>query len=390
MSDPVKPQVVYLSASQVPSETANSVHVMKMCAAMSRWGVGVTLVADHGTYSTDPFEFYDVERSFRLVQTPLSRRGPYALRHVLRALFAMSVVMRLLLRGALGSSDSNLAVYARDVPSLSLVRLLRVNFILELHDLPHVTSERSKRNRLRSKLVDSALRDERLLQVVVITEALRRDLLSRGWSSLADRTVVAEDAADPPGTCLEPPVDDGPGVGYVGSLGPGRGLEIIEQVALELPDVTFHIVGGRQHQLPEWIRRFATCPNVVMHGFVPQKSLPCKYRLFSVALAPYQPSVPGHQGDDTGAWMSPLKLFEYMSYGKAIIASDIAVLREVMNENNAVLVDPNNPSGWAAAVERLLCDVELLNRLASGAATDFARRYTWEARARRILQVLLP
>ena len=64
---------------------------------------------------------------------------------------------------------------------------------------------------------------------------------------------------------------------------------------------------------------------------------------------PYQAKVSiGVKGHDTGRWMSPMKMFEYMAAGVPVISSDLAVLREILiNEKNALLVSPPIPLNGA-------------------------------------------
>ena len=57
-------------------------------------------------------------------------------------------------------------------------------------------------------------------------------------------------------------------------------------------------------------------------------------------------SILRNSDSDTGKFMSPLKIFEYMSHKKAIIASDLPVIREVLNERNSVLVKSDDINLW--------------------------------------------
>ena len=50
-------------------------------------------------------------------------------------------------------------------------------------------------------------------------------------------------------------------------------------------------------------------------------------------------------GTNLADWISPLKMFEYMAQGKAIVASDLPMLREVLrNGENALLCDSDDPA----------------------------------------------
>ena len=63
---------------------------------------------------------------------------------------------------------------------------------------------------------------------------------------------------------------------------------------------------------------------------------------------PYSRRTVAHGGITTD-WMSPLKMFEYMAAARPIVASDLPALREVLNENNALLIPPDNATALAAA-----------------------------------------
>ena len=62
---------------------------------------------------------------------------------------------------------------------------------------------------------------------------------------------------------------------------------------------------------------------------------------------------------------SPLKLFEYMAAMRAIVASDLPSIREVLRDNeHALLVAPGDADALAAAITRVLDDRPLAERLA--------------------------
>ena len=74
--------------------------------------------------------------------------------------------------------------------------------------------------------------------------------------------------------------------------------------------------------------------------------------------------------------MSPIKIFEYMSYKKAIIASDMPVLREILNERNSILVDPSKIKDWIGAIEKLK-SYQQRDKISNQAIIDF-KEYTWK------------
>jgi len=82
--------------------------------------------------------------------------------------------------------------------------------------------------------------------------------------------------------------------------------------------------------------------------------------------------------------MSPLKIFEYMASQRPIAASDLPSLREVLNEENSVLIEPDNPRSLAEGVKNILQNVKFADKISKQAYSD-VQKYTWEKRAERIL-----
>ncbi|HEX2992062.1 MAG TPA: glycosyltransferase, partial [Anaerolineales bacterium] len=87
---------------------------------------------------------------------------------------------------------------------------------------------------------------------------------------------------------------------------------------------------------------------------------------------------------DSAAVASPMKMFEYMAAGRAIVSSDLPVIREVLNESNAVFCRPDDLGEWRLVIEALLDDDARRTALGNQARLD-VQGYTWTARAQRIL-----
>lgn len=114
---------------------------------------------------------------------------------------------------------------------------------------------------------------------------------------------------------------------------------------------------------------------VTFTGIVPREQVPDYVAAFDIAL---QPAVV--------AYASPLKLFEYLALGKAIVAPDSANLREVLvNERNSLLFAVDQSGAMEAALSRLCGDAALRRRLGAGAlATIDEQQLTWLDNARKI------
>lgn len=364
-------RVLYLSLSYVPSRSASSVHVMKMCAALAQHGHQVELVTKLAPQRLEPgveddYAFYGVEPSFTITKLPRPGRRGGGL------LFARAQARRL------AHQPTPDLVYSRDLVGAWLACRRGLPVLFEAHGLPT--------GWLANRLVRSMLHHPSLARLVFISQALERK-----WRECGLRctdTVIAHDAADPfPSKNDVGSADTTPlKAGYVGHLYAGRGIELIVSMAKRLPAIEFHLVGGRERDLAAW--RAQNMPtNVIFHGFVAPARLPELYRSFDLLLMPYQRQVGVRSGhSDTASWMSPMKMFEYMAACRPIVSSDLPVLREVLaHDRNALLAEPEAVDDWVAAVDRLANDRELRRRLANTAAADFDAHYTWAARATAVL-----
>jgi glycosyltransferase involved in cell wall biosynthesis len=175
--------------------------------------------------------------------------------------------------------------------------------------------------------------------------------------------------------------------GYAGHLYEGRGVEVILACAKALPNWTFLVAGGTPEAIAAVKQqcRALALQNVELLGFVANAQLPSRLAVCDVLVMPYQRRVMVSGGRlDTAQWMSPLKMFEYMAMGRAIVASDLPVLREVLDDTCSILVEPSEPAEWIAALRRVAGNPSLLDAL-SAMARQSAKRYEWSERVRRML-----
>lgn len=364
-------RILYISASTVPARTANSVHVMKMCEAMTMLGHEVRLLTlkrpEHEDAAVeDVFEYYGVERCFEVQKKPFPG--------IPGRQFVYSVAAW---REARQWKPD--LIYGRYFPAMTVLGVAGWPVVWESHEKVW------ERSRISRQLAKRLFKARGFCKLIVISEALKRMFILEDLLD-GDRIMVAHDAADPgvvktnekPAGVFE--------AGYIGGIYPGRGIEQILECASRLEDVEFHFVGGTVEDLREKLGIGNPSKNVVCHGYQPPERIPKLRAGFDVLLAPYQRKVAVWGGNgDTSAFMSPLKIFEYMASGRPMICSDLPVLREVLNDENAILVSPDDVDAWVKAIERLRDNSSLGTKLAAAALSDFEANYTWDIRAERIL-----
>lgn len=130
--------------------------------------------------------------------------------------------------------------------------------------------------------------------------------------------------------------------------------------------------------LEEQATRLGVRDRFSITGVVPRDKVPEYIAAFDVALQPHV--VP---------YASPLKLFEYMAAGRAIVAPDTPNIREILtHELDALLFDQASEGVFIAAVLRLARDANLRARLEANARQTIRdRRLTWRDNAIRVAEL---
>jgi glycosyltransferase involved in cell wall biosynthesis len=175
-------------------------------------------------------------------------------------------------------------------------------------------------------------------------------------------------------------------VGFTGHIYPGRGADLLFGLAKRMPDVNFLWVGGTPDEVTYWQDQLsdAGASNVTMTGFVENSRLPLYQSAADVLLMPYGRSISASSGQDIAEVINPMKMFDYMAAGRAIVSADLPVIHEVLNDNNAVFCEPGDAVAWEKTLHELLVDKPRRLELSKQARKDVAR-YTWVVRAKRAL-----
>ncbi len=367
--------ILYVSHSKIPSGFANSVHVMAMCQAFGKNGHKVMLLAKNGEFDAgNDYDYYGVERNFELRKFQLFKPPVFA---ALSYLFKVIAYLR--------KCELPDLFYSRYIYGMIGLVGVRRPIIFEAHDVPH--------NFFEYCIFKWLFRHPQFLRLVAISRKLA-DKYQELYALPASRIVVAHDGADVVDVPWSRPeqVVQWPGrpnclqVGYLGSLYQGRGIELILRLARQMPKHDFHIIGGSPPQVATIRKKSVDIHNLHFHGYIKPALGPAYRAQIDVFLAPYQRTVAvgGNKGD-TSQWMSPLKIFEYMASAKAIVASRLPTIEEVLEDGrDALLVGPEDIAQWKSAITRLE-DGNVRSQLGANARAKLERLYSWDTRARHIL-----
>ena len=379
MAVTVMKKIVYVSNADIPSNSASSVHVMKMCEAFQKTGTNVTLVIPNHFNrelhrNTDIFEFYGVSKRFPVKRIRLIRKDVKGLREICYTVLAvLYAIMR--------RPD---VIMTRKIMAARVASMLGFPYILELH-----TSTEPRHYSLRKTLQSKYMK-----KLIVISESLKKHMME-AYGIDESKILVLADAVDISQyeeldlNChIDEKVEKGEPlkIAYVGSLYPGKGIETIVRMAAQDRKNIYDVYGARG-PMEKWeALKEELSSTVEFHGQIANALVPQTLEQYDVVLMPYSNKVEVY-GEDLTKWMSPLKMFEYMASGRVIISSNLPVIREILTDReNAYLVEPDNPKEWLRVIEEIEKNPEQAEQIAQR-AKEAVKNYTWDARAKKVSEI---
>lgn len=349
-------------AFEVLEGSAHKVQILEMCDALTTSGVDTELLmfADgaEAVGAAELREYYGLDNTPQISWIPRDR-GRWAAR------------FRLIVESARASRTRTFAYTRRALAALGALLGGARHVFLEMH-APTLTRH--------DQLAFSLIRRSKRLHIVCISRRLA-EIVARRYGFEESALIVEHNGSSYP-IRYDYRVDSAAGrrlcAMYVGTFAPGRGLETIAELAERHPTVDFAIAGGTSpQQLPGNVSVLPRVRHADVSGLLARAD---------ILLMPYTRSEMLPDGSGAAEFCSPLKMFEYLSAGRSIIASNLPSIAEVLvDESNCLLADPDSVKEWSAALARLESDPTLRVSLARGAA-ETAERHTTVGRVRRILE----
>ncbi len=175
---------------------------------------------------------------------------------------------------------------------------------------------------------------------------------------------------------------------YAGGLGPWKGVDLLLEAAAQVPELKLEALGGREGGA-DWQRLKGLADRLALGGRLkmrPRAGQDAVRELLSRAGIAVWPGT-GRQRI-AAEFTSPLKLFEYLAAGCAVIAPRVPAAESVLRHGeNALLFEPDDAGSLAEALRRLLSSPQEAKALGR-AGRELARGYTWRARADVIKRVM--
>lgn len=361
-------KLVYIANIRIPTEKAHGIQIMEMCSAFSNMAEVVLLVPKRfNSIKIDPFIYYGLDRVFKIIRLPCLDLTHFNMGKFGFLVQSISFLISTKIYLFFKKYD---ILYTRE----QLSCLFFKNNILEVHSLPQKISFLNKKIWKKAKFL------------VVLTNFIKNKLVEAGIDynkiliapdgvnlKLFDLDISKEDAVNKVNLPLNKKI-----IMYVGSfyLYNWKGIDVLLDSIRFFPekDFVFVLVGGSDKEILK-IKEKYRFKNLILISRVPYGVVPVYLKSADVLV------LPNKKGDIMSEeYTSPLKLFEYMASRTPIVASNLPSIREILNKDNAILVEPNNPEKLALGIKEVLASPITISNITKIAYQEI-NKYGWRNRA---------
>lgn len=364
----------------MPTEKAHGVHMMKMCEAFASLGIDVEFVVPYrfGNVKDDPFEYYSVQKNFIITKVfsfdfiKFIPRAGFWLQYLS---FVCFTAFHLLF-----TNRKNVLIYTREYLVASIFQKIGFRTVYEAHRVV-----------LKKKLFFWLLKN--IDTIITNSKGVAEEFIKKSFKNV----LPYPNGVDPKAFNFNIPKPvlrekghlpkDKKIIMYIGHLYNWKGIDTLVEAARLFKhnqNLLFICVGGTDMDVKKYKEKIKKIDinNILFLGHKRSKEVPYYLRSADVLILPNNTS-----SEESVKYTSPMKLFEYMASGIPIVASDLPSIREVLNENNSVLVRPDDARSLIEGIKTVLLDKKLAYNIAKKAYED-VRKYTWENRAKKILDFL--
>ena len=353
--------ISYISELNLPSTSAYSIHVMKMCNAFSKAKFKVKLFV-YKKKSSNPFKFYNCTNKFKIISVNIKPDNFF-----LRILYGIKIFFLLF--------KKNDIIISRSIISAILLVILGKEVILELH---HELKNFSK---FFFYFIYVSFFKKKI-KIIYISNAL-----SKKYNLKLKHSIVLDDAVDLNdfnfnkknikkinNACV-----------YCGSFAKGKGIEKIIEIAKITKKINYHLYGDLINSSVT-LKELNEIKNISYKGFIEYRDIPRVLAKYQVLMLPYSTKVYVRSNNiEVGKFMSPMKMFDYLASGKIIVATNLPVYRHILNKENSVLISKNaKPMTWAKKIGTIFKYEKKFKSLRIK-AYNTAKEYTWDLRVKKII-----
>lgn len=374
--------VLYISEGNLPSRAANAMQAAKMAQAFHRTVSNCCVLTAGDWYSKlegntfNFMEWHGLTEDVHFECLPMEWKAPTPYPPCMRYTEYPQTAL------TFAQSYEHDIIFTRSIEIAMGAANHELPVILETHesDFADLCSEQVFKN-------------DNFIGVVTISQILKTLFVERGLppekcyaSPLGVDLQLFKAAPSCKNAKRELGLDDRPLIVYAGHFIEEKDAPILFKAAKLLPNYHFMLVGGWPDNFDHIEDEFSKyeVDNVTLTGFVYNSKIPLYLAAADICALTFNAK------SQRAAWVSPLKLFEYMAAKRPIVAADIPSLRRYVEpEVNALCYRPGDEKDLAAQIQRLVENKDLAERLGEN-SFSCAPNYTWDRRVKGILDYYTP
>ena len=371
-------KIIYIVNARIPTEKAHGIQIMKMCEAFANAGNDVCLIIPRrlNSIKENPFRYYEIKENFKIKKLPI--------------LDLIFLKFRIFFLVEVATFFVSLFLYLTFLNKESFIYVRGESIFVPwfLHKKKvfwetHIKVRRIKRYRNILKNISG---------VVTVTDYYKKEL-GNIFNISSGKILVAPDGVDLEKFNINKEKNeirkelnlplDKKIILYTGHLYSWKGTQVLADSSLYLDQNSLIVfVGGTEKDVLNFKSKNKKYNNLLVKGYVPYSKIPLWQKASDVLILPNSA-----KSDISMYYTSPMKLFEYMAVRRPIVASNIPSIKEILNENNSVLVESDSPEKLAEGIKKILQEKDFADRISKQAFQD-VQKYTWEKRTKKILDFI--
>ena len=333
-------KISYISNSSCPSQLPSSLQIVKTCEYLSKYGNQVFLILPNTyAFNIKISNFYNLKYKFKIIRLTKFKKFPIGLKYYLFSLLSFFKAKKI----------SELII-TRNYFVIFLCNLFKVKCVIELHN------DIKNESRIVRFIYNyfNILNSKSITKIICISQGVKRKYVDDFNLQNNKKIIIL-----PSGSSLEINYKNTLNkkklkLGYFGTINASRGIGIIIKLAQIDKLNNYYIYGGEKNEINNLKKKYRL-KNLHLMAHLNYKNVQIEISKMDILLMPYSNKVRvSGNVSDTTRFMSPLKLFDYMSSGKLIISSDLEVLREVVNKKECIFVKNYlNPMSWMFEIRKI-------------------------------------
>lgn len=387
------PSINMIFNGRYPSEKAASLFAANSAESFANQGLETRIFVPRrlGVKGNDPYSYYHVKKNFLTIYLPVVDlfSTPYLSKfktwgflsfYICYASFTISIVASFIFRLITKDIKTTDIVYSNEWLPLWALSFIFKNTFYEMHDFPNSFLRVFGLfiRKMKWVLIHNRWKSEQAIKIFRLNPG---KILCRSNSvdiKAFDIPLSKLDARKQLSLPLHEKI-----IVYTGHMYGWKGVDTLAEAALLSTNMKVFYVGGTANDIRDFTDKYSSRDGykekIFVVGHQPHNIIPVWQKASDVLV------IPNTAKEDISLYYtSPMKLFEYMASSRPIVASRIPSICEIVDDNSAILVEPDNPEELKKGIVEALTDNDRVQTITKK-AFERVKENTWDERAKKIL-----